>query len=167
MISHLLGLIFKNTIYIKFSSKIISLRYVEKQRTIEEEPIIAIKNDKKRKRVVVAVGRDSKKVQLEDPVNVTILNAFKHPRTFLSNFEIAEATLRYFVCKIIQRNLLVTPIVIFHPTENIEGGLTQIERRGLQELGASIGARETFIWTGRSLTDDELTDKKFLKKTKQ
>lgn len=166
MISHLTGLIFKNTIYIKFSSKVISVRYVEKQRTIEEQPVIAIKNSKKRK-VVVAVGRDSKKAFLEDPVNITIHNAFKHPRTFLWNFEIAESTLRHFVCKAVQRKILVTPVVIFHPTENIEGGVTQIERRGLQELGASIGARETFIWTGRTLTDTELSDKNFLKRTEK
>ena len=155
-------MIFKNTLYIKFSSKNISIRYVEKQTTIEEEPIIAIRNEIKSKKII-AVGIDSKRAQFKDPVNVTIHNAFKHPRTFLSNFEIAEATLRYFVYKIVQRNFLVKPIIIFHPTENIEGGVTQIERRGLRELGISVGARETYVWTGRLLTDGELTDKHFLK----
>lgn len=161
MINHLSGLLFNTTIYIKFSSKVISLRYVEKQKTIEQEPVIAIHNGKKRK-TIVAVGKESRKIQQENPVNVTPHNAFKHPRTFLWNFELAEATLRYFVFKILQRKLLVKPLLIFHPTENIEGGVTQIEYTGLKELGASIGARKTYIWTGRSLTDSKLTDKKFL-----
>lgn len=165
MISHLLGLNIKITIYIRFSSENIYIRYVEKQKTIEGEPLVAIKNGKKRNKVV-AIGRDSIKAQFQDPVNVTIHNPFQHPRTFLSNFEIAEATLRHFVCKIFERKILVPPIVIFHPTENIEGGVTQIEFRALYELGVSIGAKETLVWTGRSLTDNELNDINFLKKTR-
>jgi rod shape-determining protein MreB len=162
MIIQLLSKIFKNTIYIKFSSEKIQLRYVEKMEVLNDEPIIAIKNNGKRK-IVAAVGAASRKEQSKDPSNVTLHNAFKHPRTFVSNFEIAEATLRYFICKLVQRKMFVTPLVIFHPTENIEGGVTQIERRGLEELGASIGARKTYVWIGKTLTDNELLDEKFLK----
>lgn len=162
MITQILSKIFRNTIYIKFSSEQIQLQYVEKQEVLKDEPLIAIKK-KGSKNIVVAVGKASKREHSKDPANVEIHNAFKHPRTFVSNFEIAEATLRYFVYKLVKRKMFITPLVIFHPTENIEGGVTQIERRGLIELGASIGARKTYIWTGRTLTDKELLDEDYLK----
>lgn len=164
MIVPLITKAFNNTIYIQFSSKQILLRYVEKRETLSDEPIIALKTDRKRKKVV-AVGKEAQQEQSKDPSNITIHNAFKHPRTFLDNFEIAEATLRYFIYKLVQRKMFVTPLIIFHPTENIEGGVTQIEHRGLVELGASIGARKTYIWTGRTLSDEELVDATFLERS--
>lgn len=162
MIPSFLSKIFRNTIYIKFSSEHIQLRYVETMKVLNDVPIIAIKK-KGNKKIVAAVGKTSENARSKNPANVILHNAFKHPRTFVNDFEIAGATLRYFVCKLVQRKMFVTPIVIFHPTENIEGGVTQIERRGLIELGRCIGARKSYIWTGRTLTDKELLDESFLK----
>ena len=162
MLNIIISKCFKNTIYIQFSSKKIDLRYVEKKKILTDEPIIAIRKNKKKKKIV-AVGAESKKEQSKDPTHVKIHNAFKHPRTFINNFEIAEATLRFFITELVQRKMFVTPFIIFHPTEKIEGGVTQIEQRGLSEIGAAIGARKTYIWTGRTLTDKELLDKSFIK----
>lgn len=154
--------IFQNTIYIKFSSEKIHIRYVEKKETIDDEPVIAIKRDEKGDKVV-AVGKEAREEKNKNPDDIKLYNAFKHPRTFVGSFEIAEAILRYFICKLIPRRMCVAPLVIFHPTENIEGGVTQIERRGLVELGSSIGGRRVYVWTGRNLTDRELLDETFLK----
>jgi len=152
------------TIYIRFSPQLIHIHYAEKNQTIEEKPIIALCDNKKKKRQVVAVGNESAKIQAQDPAKIQIYNAFKHPRTFLSHFELAEATLRYFICKIGSRKIMLRPIIILHPTENLQGGITQIEYKALIELGVSIGGRQVFVWTGRPLTNKELLDTAFLKK---
>lgn len=162
MIVKFIKKIFQNTIYIKFSSEKIHIRYVEKKETIDDEPVIAVKRDEKGDKVV-AVGREARDEKNKDPAEIKLYNAFKHPRAFVGNFEIAEATLRYFIHKLVPRRAFVAPLVIFHPTENIEGGVTQIERRGLVELGNSVGGRGIYVWTGRTLTDRELLDETFLK----
>ena len=59
---------------------------------------------------------------------------------------------------------MLRPIIILHPTENLQGGITQIEYKALVELGASIGGRQVFVCTGRPLTNKELLDTAFLKK---
>ncbi len=163
IIDFLFNIFSKNTIYIKFSSNSIHIRYAERNRIIEEKPIIAIRKIKN-KHIVVAVGKDSERAQAKDPSRVQVYNAFKHPRTFLSNYEFAEATLRYFICKIVHRKMLVRPIIIFHPTEKLDGGITQIEFRGLMELGTSIGGRKILVWKGHTLTHNELLDTSFLEK---
>ena len=163
IVDFLFSIFGENTIYIKFSSELIHIRYAEKNRIIEEKPIIAVSKAKNR-HIVVAVGKECDRAQSKDPSKIQVYNAFKHPRTFLSNFEFAEATLRYFINKIIQRKILIRPVIVLHPTEKLDGGITQIEFRGLMELGTSIGGKKVFIWKGHTLTNRELLDASFLKK---
>jgi len=161
IIDFLFSIFGKNTIYIKFSSDLIHIRYAEKDRIIEEKPVIAISKIKNRYKVV-AVGKDSVRTQASPKVQV--YNVFKHPRAFLPNFEFAEVTLRYFIYKIVHRKMLVRPIIVLHPTEKLDGGITQIEFKSLVELGTSIGGRKVFIWKGHTLTNRELLDPSFLEK---
>ena len=93
IVDFLFSIFGENTIYIKFSSELIHIRYAEKNRIIEEKPIIAVSKAKNR-HIVVAVGKECDRAQSKDPSKIQVYNAFKHPRTFLSNFEFAEATLR-------------------------------------------------------------------------
>ena len=163
IVDFLFSIFGKNTIYLKFSSELIHIRYAEKNKIIEEKPIIAISKSKNRHKVV-AVGKESDRARSKDPLKIQTYNAFKHPRTFLSNFEFAEATLRYFITKIVSRKLLVRPIVVLHPTENLEGGITQVEFRALMELGTCVGGRKIYVWQGHTLTNRELLDPSYLEK---
>ena len=45
--------------------------------------------------------------------------------------------------------------VLMHPLERLEGGLTPIESRCLEELGAGCGAGKVRVWTGARLGDSE------------
>lgn len=163
MIDYLFNIFFKSTVYIRFSSSLIHVRLVEKNRTIEEKPLIAIsrKNGKYR---VAGVGKEADIVKSKDPSSVTIHNAFNHPRTFVSNIDVAEATLRQFVYLVIQRKVMVRPLIILHPLEKIDGGITHIELKGLLDLGLSIGGRKVYVWTGRNLKDIELLNSEFLER---
>ena len=162
MIDFLISIFFNSTVYIKFSASTLFARYVEKKRIIEEKPLLAVKKGKKVGNRVVGFGKDASIAKSKDPENISVHNAFSHPRTFFSNFEVAEAALRHLIYMVIERRIIVRPIVVLHPLEKLEGGITQIEFRGLMELGESIGGRKVYIWTGHTLADNYLLNKQFL-----
>lgn len=152
---------FKNTLYIKIKSDWLSVRFVDQNRTFEDRPLVALRPDRKGKQIVVAVGSGALSAHSQGG-GVTIHNGFDHPRTCIRDFEIAEATLRYFVSQTLSGStLLLKPVVVMHPLEKIEGGLTQIEHRALSELAESAGARKAYVWTGRVLDLQELTTLQF------
>jgi rod shape-determining protein MreB len=129
---------------------------VEKNRTIEDKPLVALTSGRKGKRIIVAVGSEAEIAQSKGGNSVTIHNGFDHPRSCVRDFEIAQSTLQYFITRVVDRKAFLRPIIILHPLERIEGGLTQIEYRGLRDLAVSAGAREAYIWTGRVLDLQEL-----------
>lgn len=91
-----------------------------------------------------------------NPNNYKLLNGFDHPRSCVADIDVAAALLRYLIVKLINRRLMVRPIIVMHPLEKTEGGMTSFEKRGLIELAGSAGARKTFIWAGHTLTHNEL-----------
>jgi len=134
---------------------------VEENRTIEDKPLVALAPGPKGKRIVVAVGSEAQAAFLKGDGSVTIHNGFDHPRSCVCDFDIAEAALRYFIRRVASRAKLIRPIIIVHPLEKIEGGLTQVECRALRELAESAGARKAYVWTGRVLDFQELTSLQF------
>ena len=82
----------------------------------------------------------------------TDINPFSHPRTLLSDFTHAEAFIHQCILETGGNRLAKTsPIVVMHPMEKLDGGLTQIERRAFLELGYGAGAREVHVHTGPAL----------------
>jgi len=155
---------FKNTVYIRFKSDWMSARLVEKNRIYEDKPILALIKDNKKYKIL-SVGTDAELEYAKDKTDLTLCNGFQHPRSCIKDFEVAEATIRHFLCKLfIAHRVLFRPIIVLHPLEKAEGGLTQVEARALKELGESAGALEAYIWVGRELTDDELVNLEFPEK---
>lgn len=108
---------------------------------------------------VVAVGSKAAKAALLEPDKVRLPNGFDHPRTMIADFTVAEKVLQHAVRSVFEgRFLRPAPILVMHPLERLEGGLTGVEERALLELGAGAGARKTHIWVGRELTDSEIRD---------
>jgi len=86
----------------------------------------------------------------------TTMNPFSHPRTLLSHFSQAESFIRECIIESTGHGLTkAAPIVVMHPMEKLDGGLTQIERRAFLELGYGAGAREVHVYTGQAL--DQVT----------
>lgn len=154
MINFIIDKLFKNTIYVEFSAEWITVKHVETGKIIEDKPLLAIKKDDKGKNIILAIG--SKVEQIKTDTGVVIHNGFSHPRVCINDFEIARATLMHFVRKVLNKKILVRPIMIMHPNGNLDGGLSQIEDRALKELASSIGAQKSYVWTGRNLKDVEL-----------
>ncbi len=166
MIDSIINKFFKNTIYIEFSDELISVKHVETGNCIEDKPLLAIKKSQKGKNLVYAVGAEVE--QLQNDSTISIHNGFSHPRVCINDFEIAQATLRYFIRKALNnKNIMIRPIIIMHPKKNLQGGLSQIEDRALKELAEAAGARQCYVWVGHQLKDVEMISLNFLPQENQ
>jgi rod shape-determining protein MreB len=144
-------------LYLKLSSQRISGLLLPSGKIFDEPPVLALQI-LKGKREAIAVGHAAAKLQGQPQVE--ILNGFDHPRSLLADFAIAEKTLQLLVRQIAGKTFL-KPEVVLHPLEHLEGGLTQMERRGLYELCRGAGANKVHLWTGRELTAEELRSRQF------
>ncbi|WP_447590994.1 rod shape-determining protein [Aquipseudomonas campi] len=146
-------------LYLKLRSQSLSGIHLPSGKTFNEPPLLAMQvlNGK---RQAVAVGEAARKLQ--GKVDVELLNGFEHPRSLLADFSIAEKTLQLFFRQLSPKSLFKpAPVVVLHPQEHLEGGLTQIEARGLHELCCCAGARKVHLWIGRELSQEELRSRQF------
>jgi rod shape-determining protein MreB len=153
---------FKNLtplLYLKLRSQSISGLHLPSGSTFDEPPVLALQTIKG-KREAIAVGHTAMKLQGQTQVEV--LNGFNHPRSLLADFAVAEKTLQLLIRQLAGKSLLkLAPRVILHPLEHLEGGLTQVETRGLYELCRGAGAKQVQLWVGRELTTEELRLRQF------
>lgn len=151
---------FKNLtplLYLKLRSQSISGLHLPSGMAFDEPPALALQTIKG-KREAIAVGHAAAKLQGQPQVE--LLNGFDHPRSLLADFAVAEKTLQLLVRQIAGKTFL-KPEVVLHPLEHLEGGLTQMERRGLYELCRCAGANKVHLWIGRELTAEELRSRQF------
>ena len=153
---------FKNLtplLYLKLRSQSISGLHLPSGQVFDEPPVLALQTIKG-KREAIAVGHAAMKLQGQSQVEV--LNGFDHPRSLLADFAVAEKTLQLLVRQLAGKSLLrLAPTVVLHPLEHLEGGLTQVETRGLYELCRGAGAKQVQLWVGRELTIEELRSRQF------
>ncbi|PCJ29561.1 MAG: rod shape-determining protein MreB, partial [Gammaproteobacteria bacterium] len=60
-----------------------------------------------------------------------VINPFKHLRTLIADFGLAEKIIQHGIRQVHQSRLKPAPRVVMHQLEKIEGGLTEIEVRVL------------------------------------
>lgn len=142
--------------YVRIWKNRISVRDVRTGEQFNDEPLIAFENGPRKK--VVAVGREARR-EATSRADLNIGNGFDHPRSILGDFVLAEKALRHAFGQLYkERYFQPSPVVVMHPIEKLDGGLTDIERRALLELAEGAGARKAYVWTGRELTDGELRE---------
>jgi actin-like ATPase involved in cell morphogenesis len=82
---------------------------------------------------------------------------FTTTRLLVGQFKEAESLLRKAIQEISNGSLFqVSPVIVIHPIEMVEGGLSEVEERALRELAMSSGARSVFVHIGAPLTDSEV-----------
>lgn len=88
--------------------------------------------------------------------------AFSTKRLLVGNFTQAETCLQQAIENLVPKRFIPRPIaVLIQPMEMIEGGLSQIEERILNELALGAGAYKVVLWVGRELADNEALKKLF------
>lgn len=145
-------------IYVQIKSSLITIKNLSNGAHFQDIPQIAVQALGKRKKVV-AYGKQANFLYGKPPETI-VLNAFHHPRSLISDFEVAEKTLGIFLKQVDRRKIKALPFspkeLIIHPLEKLEGRLTQIERRAFIDLGYRILAKKVLVWTGNILSDAEI-----------
>jgi len=98
-------------------------------------------------------------IQDKKEVVVSPTEPFTTKRQLVGEFTIAEEILKQGVQKVCKRRwITASPVIVIHPLEMVEGGLSQVEERVLKELAAGAGARKTVVWVGHELSDSEVVN---------
>lgn len=116
-----------------------TLVYVRGRGVVLNEPsVVAIEEYKGRKRVL-AVGNEAKKMLGRTPGNIRAIRPLKDG--VIADFEIAEEMIKYFICKVHNRRMFVTPLVVIC----VPSGATEVERRAIKDSAYEAGAHKVQI----------------------
>ena len=119
-----------------------TLVFIKAQGIIMREPsVVAVKRDARGNIKVLAVGNEAKVMLGRTPGSIIAIRPMKDG--VISDFEIAEEMLRYFIRQVQKRKniTLVKPRIIIA----VPSGITQVEKRAVRESAKSAGAKEVFL----------------------
>ena len=118
-----------------------TLVYVRGKGIVINEPsYVAIERDSTPLRVL-AIGAEAKEMVGRTPANIVAIRPLRNG--VISEFEVTEAMLDYFIKKAHSQLLLPFPrprVVV-----GIPSGVTEVERQAVYDASISAGARETFL----------------------
>ena len=103
-----------------------------------EPSVVAIKKGGMVNRVL-SVGEDAKKMLGRTPGNIVAIRPMKDG--VIADFDITESMLRYFIKKVHKRRVWVSPRMVIA----IPSGITEVERRAVQDSAMRAGAREVYL----------------------
>lgn len=128
---YILGL-FSNDIGIDLGTAT-TLVYVKGEGVVMCEPsVVAIAKDTK---TVEAVGEEAKKMLGRTPGNIIAIRPMKDG--VISDFEVTEAMLKYFIKKVHRRKRWIRPAMVIA----IPSGITAVEKRAVRDSAERAGAR--------------------------
>ena len=116
-----------------------TLVYIRNKGIVINEPSW-VSIEKKTKRVL-AIGIEAKEMAGRTPANIVAIRPLRDG--VISEFDITEAMLKYFIKKAHHHLLLTTPrprVVV-----GIPSGVTEVEKRAVKQATLSAGAREAFL----------------------
>ncbi len=105
---------------------------------INEPSVVAINS---RTKEVLAIGNEAKRMVGRTPGHITAIRPLVDG--VISDFEVTEQMLRYFINKVHKRGISFMPrprVVI-----GIPYGVTEVERRAVEEAALNAGAREVYL----------------------
>ena len=118
-----------------------TLVYVRGKGIVINEPsVVAI--DKKTKKPL-AIGVDAKEMVGRTPANIVAIRPLRDG--VISEFEITEAMLRYFIKKVHEQTLIPTPFYAPRVVVGIPSGVTEVEKRAVYDAARNARAREAMI----------------------
>ena len=116
------------------------LVYVDGKGIVLQEPsVLAIEKNTK---TVLAVGHEARKMIGRTPANIVVIRPLKDG--VISDYEATEKMLKYFTERIVEKKgfgrLVMPRIMVCVPT-----GVTEVEKRAVEEATREAGAREVYI----------------------
>jgi rod shape-determining protein MreB len=114
-----------------------TLVYVKGKGIVLREPsVVAVHTGSK---AVLAVGEEAKRMLGRTPGNITAIRPMKDG--VIADFQLAEAMLKAFIAKVQSRWKLRRPRIVIA----VPSGITEVERRAVQESAQRAGAREVYL----------------------
>lgn len=95
----------------------------------------------KRTRAPIAIGASAKEMAGRTPANVSVIRPLRDG--VISEFEITQAMLEYFIAKAHQQSIVPVPrprVVI-----GIPAGVTEVEKRAVYDAAMAAGARQAYL----------------------
>lgn len=113
------------------------LVYVKGRGIVLREPsVVAIDRMTGR---MLAIGDEARRMLGRTPGNIVAIRPLKDG--VISNFDVTERMLRYFLRKVIGRKVFFKPRVVVC----VPSGVTEVEKRSVIEAADEAGARKTFL----------------------
>ncbi|WP_121628195.1 rod shape-determining protein [Poseidonibacter antarcticus] len=106
---------------------------------INEPSVVAVQKDKDGRDKILAVGQEAKQMIGKTPLNIQAVRPMQDG--VIADFEMTERMIRYFIEKAHSRKSFIRPRIIIC----IPYGITQVERKAVEESAMSAGAREVFL----------------------
>src|SRR5437763_17019632 len=103
---------------------------------INEPSVVAVNRKTKR---VLAVGAEAKRMVGRTPANIVAVRPLKDG--VISDFDVTERMLRYFIQKVHRRTHLAKPRLVVA----VPSGITGVEQSAVKEAGHQAGARRVYI----------------------
>jgi len=114
-----------------------TLVYVKNHGIVLREPsVVAIHRDT---REVLAIGAEAKRMLGRTPANIIAVRPLKNG--VIADFEVTQEMIKYFIRKVHNRRSLLHPRIVI----GIPSGITEVERRAVQESAEQAGAREVYL----------------------
>jgi rod shape-determining protein MreB len=119
-----------------------TLVYIKDRGIVINEPSVVAINT--RTDQILAVGEEAKKMIGRTPSHIIASNPISNG--VISNFEVAEKMLKYFIDKVHQEKFTLVPrprMIINIPLE-----ITEVEKKAVEDAAIQAGAREVFLIEG-------------------
>src|SRR3989344_3632387 len=116
-----------------------TLVYVRGKGIVINEPSVVALNTKTRE--VLAIGKEAQQMVGKTPAHIIAIRPLRDG--VISDFEVTEQMLRYFIQKVHEEGFHILPrprVVIGLPTS-----VTEVERRAVEEATLRAGARKVFL----------------------
>ncbi len=116
-----------------------TLVYVRGKGIVINEPSVVAIN--KHNNQILAIGEEAKQMVGKTPANIVATRPLVDG--VVSDFEVTEQMLRYFIDKVHKESFTVVPrprVVI-----GIPSGVTEVEKRAVEDAATNAGARQTFL----------------------
>lgn len=103
---------------------------------------------------------EAKHLETQHFVRIISPKPFTTSRLLVGEFTIAEKLVKSAVqqcCS--KKRLIVSPNILIHPLEKVEGGLSEVEKKTFFDLAMFAGARDAIVWVGAELFDSQIPEK--------